>query len=182
MVRSKRFLPALERSKIHLLGLGQLALVSEKLAEIVKSLIYSVYILLTIYYKYVLSYCMLKKSLLYEAVLWRNLASYLHGEGRQNATDASFYWKPCKLIYGLDSRTRCPLWLRCRLLKSKSRRCYGTIIKASKVAERGTALHRLLFALLRGCREAGSSGRNPPAQPQTSQPYVWHPQILLKYY
>ena len=35
---------------------------------------------------------------------WRNLASHLHGEGRQNAKDASFYWKPYTLQTGFQDK------------------------------------------------------------------------------
>ena len=35
---------------------------------------------------------------------WRNLASHLHGEGRQNAKDASFYWKVYTLQTGFQDK------------------------------------------------------------------------------
>jgi len=47
----------------------------------------------------------------HEAVSWRSLASHLHGESRQNATDASLYRKTYMLTYRLDSRTSCSLVL-----------------------------------------------------------------------
>ena len=46
----------------------------------------------------------------HEAAWWRTLASHLHSEGRQNAKDASFYWKPYTQPTG--SRASCPLLLR----------------------------------------------------------------------
>jgi hypothetical protein len=84
---------------------------------------------------------------------WRNLASHLHGEGRHNAKDASFYWKPYTLQYRLDSRTSCPLLLRWASTKLKSGRHPRSL-------KEGLLRTGHFFTLLGRCREAGFSGRS----------------------